>query len=85
MEKKNIFDTIRIVHTDVLWQDSDRHCNITVYDEYNNIITEGHDIIQISGESFFIETIKDVAGFFYYGAKFEIDGLHHNTLKIKVT
>lgn len=82
---KTVHEIIRIVHTNTLWQDSKKWCNITIYDVNDNIITEGHDIVQFifKGTLMQMECIKDVEGIFYYDAEFHIDP-SSNTCKIIV-
>lgn len=82
-----VYDTIRIVHTNKPWQDSKQGwCQISVYDQDDNLITTGHDVLRFQERSFYMECVKDVEGFSCYGAKFEFlpGSFSHNTLIINV-
>jgi hypothetical protein len=84
MRKTKTFKSIRIVHTNTIWQDNDGHwCNISVYDADDNLITSGHDILQFEGKSFFMECMENKEGFICYSGLFELE-LGYNTLTITV-
>jgi len=75
---KTVHEIIRIVHTNTLWQDSEKWCNITIYDMNNNIIGYGHDIVEwiFKGSGMMTHCRKDVEGIFYYNAEFHVDTYH---------
>ncbi len=75
---KTVHETIRIVHTNELWQDSEKWCNITIYDLNDNVIGSGHDIVEFifKGSGMMMECQKDVEGIFYYNAEFHVDSYH---------
>jgi hypothetical protein len=83
MGETQTFDSIRIVHTNEIWDDEYKWCKISVYDKDDNLITTGHDQLMFQGKTFSMETIKDVEGFNCYHGKFELE-LGYNTLTITV-
>ena len=83
MDRIKTFDTIRIVHTNKIWDEEYSWCCISVYDKDNNLITGGHDILHFTGEPFFMECNKDIEGFTCYGRVFELE-LGYNALTINV-
>lgn len=73
MNQELVYESIRIVHTNILWQDNHKWCNISVYDHLSGeLITDGHDTLTFKGKQFTMEANKDVEGFICYGPKFKL-------------
>jgi hypothetical protein len=81
-----ILDSIRIVNSGKLWQDSETWNSFEVYNHATNeLITQGHDIIEIrANKTFLIECKPNVEGLVYYGAKFKLSRLNSNILEVEV-
>lgn len=84
MRETKTFSSIRIVHTNDIWQHNESGwCDISVYDEKDNLITTGHDHLIFQGKHFYMDCHKDKPGFNCYHGKFELE-LGYNTLTITV-
>lgn len=77
------FTSIRIVHTNEIWDDEYTWCKISVYDKDDNLITTGHDHLMFRGKTFSMECVKNIEGFNCYHGTFELE-LGYNTLVITV-
>lgn len=74
MNQEQVYEYIRIVHTNTFFGDNDKWCNISVYNyPSGELITEGHDIVSFTGKQFSMEANKDVEGFVCYGPEFKLD------------
>lgn len=81
-----IFNSLRIVHTNEIWQENESGwCNISVYNDKDELIAQGRDMITFKGNQFSMECKKDIEGFICYGAKFKMPPTtYHNNLEIEV-